>query len=209
MGRYLGPSCRQCRREGVPLYLKGSRCLSDKCALRKKKVHPGMKAKKRRSKLSEYGRQLREKQKVKRFYGLFEKQFSNTFKTAKSVKGKTGEEFLALLETRLDNVVYRMGFASSRKQARQIIRHRHILVNGKKVDIPSYIVNPGDEIEVKEKSKKLRMILESLKNISRDGAPKWLDVDVDKVKGSVLHKPERDDVSISTEEQLIVELYSK
>jgi len=208
MGRYLGPSCRLCRREGVKLMLKGERCLSNKCPMVKKRTPPGQMPK-RRSKLSEYGLQLREKQKVKRYYGLLEKQFKRYFEIASRKKGVTGEILLMLLEQRLDNIVYRMHFAQSRKMARQIIRHGHIMVNGKKVDIPSYLVKENDEIEVKEKSKKMIPILESLKNVSRIGTVPWIEVDADNLKGKFLYVPKREEIDLPVNEQLIVELYSK
>ncbi len=208
MGRYRGPSCRTCRREGIKLMLKGERCLSSKCAIMKKKFPPGMQPK-RRSKQSEYGVQLREKQKVKRYYGLLEDQFRNYFEIASRKKGVTGELLLTLLEQRLDNVVYRMHFSSSRKAARQLVRHGHIVVNGKKVDIPSYLVKEGDEVEVKEKSKKMIPVLEALKDISRVGTVAWIEVDPDNVKGRFLYLPKREEIDIPVNEQLIVELYSK
>ena len=173
MGRYLGPSCRLCRREGMKLMLKGDRCVSNKCAVTKRKFPPGQ-IPKRRAKVSEYGMQLREKQKVKRYYGLMEDQFKRYFELASRKKGITGEILITLLEQRLDNVVYRMHYAASRKMARQLVKHGHITVNEKKVDIPSYLVSEGDSIEVKEKSKKIIPVLESMKNISRIGTVPWL-----------------------------------
>jgi small subunit ribosomal protein S4 len=208
MGRYTGPSCRQCRREGNKLFLKGDRCLSSKCAVTKRRFPPGPPPK-RRTKVSEYGGQLREKQKVKRYYGLLEKQFHNYFELASRKKGITGELLLTTLEQRLDNVVYRMHFASSRKASRQLVRHGHIQVNGKKVDIPSYLVREGDEIEVKEKSKKLVPVLESMKNESRTGTVPWIELDPDKLKGKFLYIPKREEIDLPANEQLIVELYSK
>lgn len=208
MGRYLGPSCRLCRREGIKLMLKGERCLSNKCAVVKRKFPPGQLPRRRR-KVSEYGGQLREKQKVKRYYGLMERQFRNYFELASRKKGITGELLLILLEQRLDNVVFRMHFASSRKMARQIVKHGHILVNGKKVDIPSYLVKEGGEIEVKEKSKKLIPILESMKNESRIGTVSWIEVDPDALKGKFVYLPKREEIDLPVSEQLIVELYSK
>jgi len=208
MGRYLGPSCRLCRREGIKLMLKGERCLSNKCAVVKRKFPPGQLPRRRR-KVSEYGGQLREKQKVKRYYGLMERQFRNYFELASRKKGITGELLLILLEQRLDNVVFRMHFASSRKMARQIVKHGHILVNGKKVDIPSYLVKEGDEIEVREKSKKLIPILESMKNESRIGTVSWIEVDPDALKGKFVYLPKREEIDLPVSEQLIVELYSK
>ena len=208
MGRYLGPSCRLCRREGVKLMLKGDRCLSNKCPMVKRRTPPGQMPK-RRGKLSEYGLQLREKQKVKRYYGLLERQFKRYFEIASKKKGVTGEILLTLLEQRLDNVVLRMHLAQSRKMARQIIRHGHILVNGRKVDIPSYLIKEGDDVEVKEKSKKMVAILDSLKNVSRLGTVSWIEVDADNLKGRFLYVPKREEIDLPVNEQLIVELYSK
>lgn len=208
MGRYLGPSCRLCRREGVKLMLKGDRCLSNKCPMIKRRTPPGQ-LPKRRGKLSEYGLQLREKQKVKRYYGLLERQFKRYFEIASGKKGVTGEILLTLLEQRLDNVIFRMHLSQSRKMARQIIRHGHVLVNGRKVDIPSYLVKENDEIEVKKKSKKMIAILESLKNVSRIGTVPWIEVDADNLKGRFLYVPKREEIDLPVNEQLIVELYSK
>ena len=208
MGRYTGPSCRLCRRESVKLMLKGERCLSSKCAIIKKKMPPG-KMPKRRLKISEYGIQLREKQKLKRYYGLMESQFKRYFEIASRKKGITGEILLTLLEQRLDNVVFRMHYASSRKMARQLVGHGHIHVNGKKVDIPSFFIKEGDTVEVKEKSKKVIPILESMKNISRVGTVPWIEVDPDNLKGEFLYLPKREEIDLPVNEQLIVELYSK
>ena len=208
MGRYTGPSCRLCRRESVKLMLKGERCLSSKCAIIKKKMPPG-KLPRRRLKISEYGIQLREKQKLKRYYGLMESQFKRYFEIASRKKGITGEILLTLLEQRLDNVVFRMHYASSRKMARQLVGHGHIHVNGKKVDIPSFFIKEGDTVEVKEKSKKVIPILESMKNISRVGTVPWIEVDPDNLKGEFLYLPKREEIDLPVNEQLIVELYSK
>ena len=208
MGRYTGPSCRLCRRESIKLMLKGERCLSSKCAIIKKKMPPG-KLPKRRLKISEYGIQLREKQKLKRYYGLMESQFKRYFEIASRKKGITGEILLTLLEQRLDNVVFRMHYASSRKMARQLVGHGHIHVNGKKVDIPSFFIKEGDTVEVKEKSKKVVPILESMKNISRVGTVPWIEVDPDNLKGEFLYLPKREEIDLPVNEQLIVELYSK
>jgi len=208
MGRYTGPSCRLCRRESVKLMLKGERCLSSKCAIIKKKMPPG-KLPRRRLKISEYGMQLREKQKLKRYYGLMESQFKRYFEIASRKKGITGEILLTLLEQRLDNVVFRMHYASSRKMARQLVGHGHIHVNGKKVDIPSFFVKEGDTVEVKEKSKKVVPILESMKNISRVGTVPWIEVDPDNLKGEFVYLPKREEIDLPVNEQLIVELYSK
>ncbi len=209
MGRYLGPSCKLCRREGVKLMIKGTRCISEKCALNKKKAPPGKVSFKRRAKISEYGIQLREKQKVKRMYCLLERQFYNYFEKASRIKGKTGEILLNLLERRLDNVVYRMCLGSSRNQSRQLVSHGHILVNGKCVDIPSYSVKPNDEIAVKESSKNITIIRESLKNLTKAPAPAWLEIDENNLKGKVLALPERHEIDVPADENLIVELYSK
>lgn len=213
MARYKDPVCRLCRREGERLFLKGNRCLSDKCAVAKRRLPPGGGKSRRVSKLSDYGIQLREKQRVKRYYGLLEKQYKLTFETAVNKKGKTGDIFISLLELRLDNVVYRMNLASSRAQARQLINHGHIRVNGKKVDIPSYRCREGDEIEVKEKSKKMRTVLEALKNVSRGGVPNWMEIDVDNAKGKIINIPQRQDIVLpflaEDQIQLVVEFYSK
>ncbi len=211
MGRYLGPSCRLCRAEGVKLYLKGERCNTDKCPLTKKKGMPGKGPRARIRKRSDYGLQLREKQKVKRIYGMLEKQFKIYFLKAERMRGITGENLIQLLERRLDNIVYRMHFASSRSMARQLVSHGHILVNGKKVNIPSYLVRENDEIEVRDKSKKLLVIKESLKEYSRSGVVPWLEVDPDRLWGKVKMIPRRSDVTdlANINEQLIVELYSK
>ena len=208
MGRYLGPSCRLCRREGMKLMLKGDRCMSNKCAVVKRKFPPGQ-IPRRRAKVSEYGIQLREKQKVKRFYGLMEGQFKRYFEIASRKKGITGEILITLLEQRLDNVVYRMHYASSRKMARQLVKHGHITVNGKKVDIPSYLAGEGDTVEVKETSKKIIPVLESMKNISRVGTVPWLEVDPDKLSGKFMYIPKREEIDLPANEQLIVEFYSK
>ena len=208
MARYLGPSCRYCRREGIKLMLKGERCLSSKCAIVKRKLPPG-ELPKRRAKISEYGVQLREKQKVKRYYGLLENQFKRYFEIASRRKGITGEILLILLEQRLDNVVFRMHFGSSRKMARQLIKHRHITVNDKKVDIPSFLVKEGDKVEVREKSKKLIPVLESMKDISRIGTVPWIEVDPDKLEGKFVYLPKREEIDLPVNEQLIVEYYSK
>jgi small subunit ribosomal protein S4 len=211
MGRYLGPQCRLCRAEQVKLFLKGERCKSDKCPIAKRHGKPGKGPRARTRKLSDYGIQLREKQKVKRIYGMLEKQFKIFFARAERMRGITGENLIALLERRLDNMVYRMHFAGSRKQARQIVSHGHIAVNNRRVTIPSYIVNEGDEIVVMEQSKKLTVIKESLKEYSRSGVVPWLEVDADKLFGRVKAIPRRSDIAdmADVKEQLIVELYSK
>jgi len=211
MARYLGPKCRLCRTEKKKLLLKGERCNSPKCAITKKKNMPGKSAKSRVGKMSDYGLQLREKQKLKRMYGMLEKQFHITFLEALRRKGKTGETLIRLLESRLDNVVFRMRFATSRDQARQLVNHGHILVNGKKVDIPSYILKQNDVIEIKEKSKKLVSVKESLKEFTRSGVAPWLEVNPDEMKGILKAVPLRSEVTDLSEinEQLIVELYSR
>ncbi len=207
MARYTGPVCRLCRREGQKLYLKGDKCYSDKCPMNKRNFAPGQHGK-GRIKLTEYGLQLREKQKVKRFYGIQEGQMAKYFLMADKMAGITGENLLKLLELRLDNVVYRMGLASSRAEARQLVTHGHFLVNGSKVDIPSYIVSVGDEIEVKAKSKsspKLKGFAES----NKGNSVRWIDANLDELKGKVVAEPTREDIDIPIEEHLIVELYSK
>ena len=207
MARYTDSVCRQCRREGAKLFLKGDRCYSQKCAYTKRPVAPGQHGQGRK-KLSEYGVQLREKQKVKRAYGMLEKQFKEYFNVAAGMKGVTGTNMLSLLERRLDNVVYRMGIGESRAQARQFVLHGHILVNGKKVDIPSYRVNVGDQIAVKEKSASLEKFKAIAEQATRP-MPKWLEFDPTKLSGAVTAIPERDDIDLTVEEHLIVELYSK
>lgn len=210
MARYRGSVCRLCRREGMKLFLKGERCYTDKCALDKRNYAPGQHgSNKRRPKVSEYGIQLREKQKVKRIYGLLEKQFRLTYQSAEKLKGKTGENLLVLLERRLDNMVYRMGFARSRAEARQIVKHSHISINGKKNNIPSTLVRVEDVISIKDKSQKIASIQESLEAATRKGLPGWVSVDPAKFEGKVVALPVRDEIGMPIEEQLIVELYSK
>ena len=206
MARYIDANCRLCRREGQKLFLKGERCYSTKCAIEKRNFPPGQHGQGRK-KVSEYGTQLREKQKTKRFYGLMETQFRNLFDKAVKKKGITGENLLILLETRLDNVVFRLGFASSRKEARQLVTHGHFLVNGKKVDIPSYTCDAGEVIKVKEKSTsspKFKEIKEMTISV-----PSWLTVDTEKLEGKVITLPTRDEIDTPISEHLIVELYSK
>jgi small subunit ribosomal protein S4 len=210
MGKYTGPSCRLCRTEGTKLFLKGKRCLSEKCALDRRSYPPGARGKKVSFRKSNYKVQLREKQKVKRFYGIAEKQFKILFQKSAMKKGVTGENLLQALELRLDNVVYRMNFASSRTHARQLIRHGHIFVNGHKVSIPSYNMKLNDEISFKEKSIKNESIsgmLEDVKGLV--DTPEWLLIDIEKKTGKINSLPNREDVSVSVEEHLIVELYSK
>ncbi len=209
MARYTGPVCKMCRREGEKLFLKGSRCVTVKCSFEKKSYAPGQHGVSQRVKLSEYGIQLREKQKVRRIYGILEKQFRNYFQRADRLKGVTGENLLRLLESRLDNTVYRLGFAQSRKQARQMVRHRHFFVNGKLVDIPSYLLKPGDEISVKEKSKKLMMLHDSMRRIRDEDMYPWLRLEKAQIQGTFLDWPNREDIPIQVQENLIVELYSK
>jgi small subunit ribosomal protein S4 len=192
----------------LKLFLKGERCYTEKCAVDRRNYAPGQHGQSRR-KFSDYGAQLREKQKVKRLYGLLESQFRNTFKEADRQKGITGEVLLFLLERRLDNAVYRLGFANSRNEARQLVRHSHFSVNQSKVNIPSYLVKPGDVIEVREKSKKVVRIQEALEGVARRGIPQWLELDKDQMKGSVKSMPTREEITIPIQEKLIVELYSK
>lgn len=208
MARYTESVCKLCRRERQKLFLKGQKCYSEKCPVELRNYPPGEHGLSRRTKVSEYGVQLREKQKIKRFYGLLETQFRNYFDKANKQKGITGENLVKLLESRLDNVVYRIGFASSRKQARQLIRHRHVIVNDQLVDIPSYILSAGDIIKIKDKSKKLDLIHNSLKRV-RDNTYSWISVDKASLSGTFLQVPERVDVPLNANEQLVVELYSK
>ncbi len=207
MARYTGSVCRLCRREGCKLFLKGDRCYSGKCSYVKRPVAPGMQSKSRK-KISEYGIQLREKQKVRRAYGMMESQFEKYYGIAERMKGKTGENLLQLLESRLDNVVYRLGLGDSRAQARQYVLHGHILVNGKKVDIPSYIVKPGDEITVKKKLADTEKFKEIRESEARP-MPSWLTMDNANLTGRVVSAPAREDIDLTIEEHLIVEYYSK
>ena len=209
--RYLGPSCRQCRREGTKLFLKGTKCFTEKCPVERRPYAPGQhgQATARRRKASEYAKQLREKQKIKRIYGLSEKQFRNTFERVSSLPGITGHNLLAALESRLDNMVYRMGFASSRKAARQLIRHRHVEINGKSVDVPSYLVKPGEEVRVRQKSRENVGVQAAMDQASRGAPLAWLAVDRDTFSGRMLERPQRANIPIAAQEQLIVELYSK
>src|SRR6185312_1560140 len=210
MARYSGPVCRLCRREGMKLFLKGERCHTEKCAIEKRNFAPGQHGKDKRSKVVGYGVQLREKQKARRYWGILEGQFRNLFENAAQQKGITGENLISALERRLDSVVYRMGLATSRAQARQLVRHGHIQVNSRKVDIPSYIVKSGDSIEVREKSRNNPTILASRDATAHAPSPAWLEVDRDALKARVLQAPKREElVQIQLNEQLIVELYSK
>ncbi len=209
MARYRGSVCRLCRRENIKLFLKGDRCYSDKCAFDRRGYPPGQHGQRRGRKISDYGIQLREKQKVKRMYGLSEKQFRLFFKRADNQKGITGINLLVMLERRLDNVIYRMGFVNSRSQGRHLVRHRHFLVNGGNVNIPSCLVKIGDEIQVREKSRKIKTIEDSLDAVVRRGVPQWLDLDKDNMKGIIKGFPAREDLTTPIQEQFIVELYSK
>jgi small subunit ribosomal protein S4 len=208
MARYTGPLCRICRRESEKLFLKGDRCYTDKCGIERRRYTPGMHGQTRR-KLSDYGLQLREKQKLKQVYGVLERQFKRYFHMAERMRGVTGGILLQLLERRLDNVVYRLGFAANRRQARQLITHGHFTVNGRKVTIPSYLVRVGDLISPKESSTKLGVIQESVAKAEHRGFPSWLEMNVDTLKGKVLHLPKREEIALPVQEQLIVELYSK
>ena len=208
MARNTGPVCKQCRREGIKLFLKGERCFTDKCSFDRRPYAPGQHGQ-RRGKASEYARHLREKQKVRRIYGILEKQFSLYFEKADQAKGVTGDNLIRLLERRIDNVVYRMGFANTRRAGRQLVRHNHVLVNGKRVNIPSYLVKPGDEITIREKSQKNANILESLEARERHGWDAWLEVDGKNLKGTFKEIPEVQDLQLPIEPQLIVEFYSR
>jgi small subunit ribosomal protein S4 len=209
MATFHASKCRLCRREGEKLFLKGARCFTEKCAFERRGYAPGEHGKDRRSKETSYGLQLRMKQKTRRIYGILERQFRNYFEKAESQKGVTGENLLLMLERRLDNLVFRMGFGSSRGAARRLVGHRHITVNDKIVDIPSYQVKVGDVVAVKEKSRKVVRINEALEAVDRRGVPAWLDLDKGGFKGTVKATPSRDDITMPIQEQLIVELYSK
>ena len=209
MARYTGAVCRLCRREGQKLFLKGDRCYTDKCALEHRSYAPGMHGNARNKKLSEYGVQLREKQKARRYYGVSEKQFSHYFELAEKRQGQAGENLLAILESRLDNVAYRLGFAMSRAEARQLVRHAHFTVNGQKVNIPSYQVKPGDVIELKEGSRSMDKFKGSLEANASRVIPKWLEFDQANKVAKVVAVPAREDIDLPIEEHLIVELYSK
>ena len=208
MARYTGAVCRLCRREGQKLFLKGDRCYTDKCAVERRAYAPGMHGNARNKKLSEYGVQLREKQKARRYYGVLESQFAEYFEMASKRKGMTGENLLAILESRLDNVVYRLGFAMSRAEARQLVRHGHFTVNGKKVNIPSYLVSVGETIELKDSSRSLDKFKGALEANASRVVPKWLEMDKNNVAKGVA-VPAREDIDLPIEEHLIVELYSK
>ena len=208
MARYTGMNCRICRRETMKLYLKGDSCYSDKCAVERRNFPPGQHGQ-GRGKFSDYGLQLREKQRIKRMYGLLEKQFKTYFKEADRQKGVTGTNFLVLLERRLDNTVYRLGFANSRDQARQLVRHKHFLVNGKKVDIPSYLLRPGDTVRVVEDSRTLACINDALEALPRRGLGPWLELDKANYEGTFKAFPTREEMNLPVQEQLVVEFYSK
>ena len=208
MARYRGSVCRLCRREVQKLYLKGDRCYSDKCAVERRSYPPGQHGQ-GRSKTSDYGLQLREKQKVKRMYGLAEKQFKLTYKRAAGMKGVTGHNLLMLLETRLDNVAYRLGFGSSRNQARQLVRHGHLTINGRAVDVPSAKVKVGDVVAVQEKSKEVQLVKDAVEAVARRTVPAWLELDLKEMSGQVKALPTREELTMPMQEQLIVELYSR
>ncbi len=208
MARYTGPVCRLCRREGAKLYLKGDRCYTEKCAIDRRAYAPGQHGQ-RRKKVSEYGLQLREKQKARRIYGILERQFRKYFKKAENQPGVTGENFLRLLERRLDNVVYRLGFASSRAEARQLVKHNHFVLNGHKASIPSMLVKVGDVITIKESSLKSPKFKEIREVIAHKNPPAWLELDREQLVGKVLAFPTRDQIDVPVEEQNIVELYSR
>ena len=209
MARYTGSVCRLCRREGLKIFLKGDRCYSEKCAFERRGYAPGDHGQMRRKQPSDYGLQLREKQKLKRMYGLLEKQFRGGFEQADRKKGITGTNLLVGLERRLDNMVFRMGFASSRNEARQLVMHGHFIVNGKTVNIPSYLLKSGDEITLKDKSRKVARILEALETVARRGVPQWIDLNKDDFRAKVKVFPTREELTMPVKEQLVVELYSK
>ncbi|MBK7368023.1 MAG: 30S ribosomal protein S4 [Candidatus Eisenbacteria bacterium] len=209
MAVYHDARCRLCRREGMKLMLKGARCLTDKCAFERRGYAPGEHGKSRRAKETNYGQQLREKQRARRIYGLLERQFRHTFAKASDAKGVTGEVLLQMLERRLDNVVFRLGFAPSRSAARQLVRHRHFSVNGRTVDIPSFMTKVGDEIQVRERSKEIAVFKNSLDARKGQGVPDWVEMNPEKLSGRVLHIPTRASIPVPINEQLIVELYSK
>lgn len=209
MARYTDSSCRLCRREGLKLFLKGDRCYSEKCSFERRGYAPGDHGQSHKKQNSDYGTQLREKQKLKRMYGLLEKQFHGYFEKADRQKGITGTNLLVLLERRLDNMVFRLGFANSRIEARQLVSHGHFLVNNKAVNIPSYLLKAGDEVTIKESSKKINRILEAMETVARRGIPNWLGLDKDNFKATIKMLPVREDLTMPVQEQLVVELYSK
>lgn len=208
MARYTGPTCKLCRREGLKLFLKGERCFSDKCSFDRRPYAPGQHGQ-RRTKTSEYARHLREKQKVRRIYGVLENQFALYFKKADRTKGVTGQNLLHLLERRIDNVVYRMGFANTRRASRQLVRHNHVLVNGHRVNIPSFLVNAGDEVTLRERSKKIQSVIDSLEAKERHGWDNWIEVDTKNLKGVLKEIPDVQELQLPIEDQLIVEFYSR
>lgn len=208
MARYNGPVCRQCRREGMKLFLKGDRCFTDKCAIERRNYPPGQHGQ-GRPRFSDYGVQLREKQKVRRMYGLVEKQFARTMASATRLRGPTGENLLSLLERRFDNVIFRLGFATSRAEARQLVRHGHFLVNGRRASIPSMLLKPGAKVSVREKSQKMTRIAGALETLEGRSVPEWLEIDKDAFEGTVRALPSREDITLPIQEQLIVELYSR
>jgi small subunit ribosomal protein S4 len=209
MARYIGPVCKLCRREDMKLFLKGERCYTDKCGYERRSYPPGQHGQTRRRRKSDYGEQLCEKQKVKRIYGIAEWQFRGYYSRASRMKGVTGERLIQLLERRMDNVVYRMGFVSDHAEGWQLVRHGHFLVNGHRVNIPSYLVRAGDVVEVREKSRKITRVIEALGAVERRGVPNWVELDKDNFKGTVSSLPAREDVTLPIREHLIVELYSK
>jgi small subunit ribosomal protein S4 len=209
MARYTGPVCRLCRREGTKLFLKGTKCLSDRCPIEKRNFPPGMHGKDRKAKIVGYGLQLHEKQKAKRMYFTLEGQFREYYEKANRASGVTGELLIQQLERRLDNVAFRLGFAISRRQARQVVRHGHVSVNGRKVNIPSYQVNAGDEIAIRESAKKLLIVEQGAQNAAQSPLPTWLEMNFETLTGRVLALPKRKDINLPINEQLIVELYSK
>ncbi len=209
MARYIGPVCRLCRREGMKLFLKGERCYTEKCAIEKRNLPPGQHGKLRKAKLVGYGLQLREKQKVKRIYGVLENQFRRYFEMADRTRGITGETLLQLLERRFDNVIYRLGLATSRAQARQLVRHGHFLVNGRKVDVPSYSLKAGDVVTVRGASAQTAAIVHAMEEVKGRGIPEWLVFDAGQLSGRVSSLPTREQINLPVQEQLIVELYSK
>ncbi len=209
MARNTDPKCRQCRREGEKLFLKGEKCFTDKCGIERRAYPPGQHGQKKNSRMSDYGGQLREKQKVRRIYGILEGQFRLTYRSAEIQRGITGENLLQILESRLDNVAYRMGFGASRSEARQVVRHNAILVNGKRVNIPSYQVSPGDTVEVVEGAQAQLRVKASLQAAEQRGFPEWLEVDTKAMKGTYKAKPQRSELPATINEHLIVELYSK
>jgi small subunit ribosomal protein S4 len=209
LARYTDSSCRLCRREGLKLFLKGDRCYSEKCAFERRGYAPGDHGQAHKKQTSDYGVQLREKQKLKRLYGLLEKQFRGYFEKADQQRGITGTNLLVLLERRMDNMIFRMGFANSRVEARQLISHSHFLINGKPVNIPSYLLKTGDEVCVKEGSRKITRVLDAVETVARRGVPHWLELDKENFKASIKVLPTREDLTMPVQEQLVVELYSK